>query len=74
MRFKGVKQNFLQADVETQKGSAGGPLLDINGNIAGIAVGSYFGPEEIAIGLNYFIPIGEALKALDIETGETGGT
>ncbi|MCB9990221.1 MAG: trypsin-like peptidase domain-containing protein [Rhodospirillales bacterium] len=68
MKFNGVKQNYIQADVETQKGGAGGPLIDENGNIVGLAVGYYSGPEETAIGLNYFVPIAEALKALDIES------
>lgn len=63
----GVQNDFIQADVEIHKGSKGGPLLDEYGNVVGIAQGSY--EEELVghgIGLNYFIPIGEALDRLHI--------
>ncbi|MCD8493918.1 MAG: serine protease [Alphaproteobacteria bacterium] len=76
-RLLGVQQNYIQADVETHKGSEGGPLLDEYGNIVGLTAADYgeFGPSDLkhGIGLNYFIPIGEALDRLDIlpppETG-----
>lgn len=63
----GVQNDFIQADVEIHKGSAGGPLLDEYGNIVGLTHGSY-DEEELkhGIGLNYFIPIEEALARLDI--------
>lgn len=66
MRFNGAKMNFLQADADVQTGSTGGPLLDENGNVVGMTEGIYLGPEETGIGLNFFIPIDEALKALNI--------
>jgi len=69
MRFEGVRQNFIQADVEIHKGSDGGALIDKNGNIVAMAVGSKTAPEDIAMGLNYFIPIEEVLEALDIRIG-----
>lgn len=69
MKFGGVKQNFIQADVTIHKGSGGGPLVDKNGNIVGMAVGGQAIQTEsgTGIGLNYFIPIDEALRALDIQ-------
>lgn len=59
------KQNRIQADVEIHAGNSGGPLLDAHGNIVGIAVEGY-GDDEAGIGLNLFIPIAEALEALNI--------
>ncbi len=67
MRFLGVRQNFLQADVEIHGGNSGGPLIDGHGNIVGMAVGATIAPPNKAgIGLNYFIPIAEALQVMDI--------
>jgi S1-C subfamily serine protease len=61
-----TRQSYIQADVAVQQGNSGGPLLDGNGNIIGIAVAGYNDPVGSAAGLNLFIPIGEALKKLDI--------
>lgn len=66
MRFLGTRANFIQADVEIHQGSSGGPLLDRNGNVVGLTVGALSGAESDGIGLNYFIPVGEALAALGI--------
>ncbi len=65
MKFMGTRQNFIQSDVELHGGNSGGPLLDANGNIIGMAVGGLT-DEGTGMGLNYFIPIGEALEKLDI--------
>jgi serine protease Do len=60
-------QPYLQADVDIYGGNSGGPLLDENGNIIGMSVAGYFvAGEDTLGGLNLFIPIGEALKKLDI--------
>ena len=61
----GSKQNFIQGDVATHGGNSGGPLLDAQGNITGLSVAG------IAInrndtGINFFIPIKEALDQLNI--------
>ncbi len=56
---------FIQSDVNILPGNSGGPLLDAHGNAVGIAVkglvdrGSY-------TGINFFIPIKEALARLNI--------
>lgn len=61
---------FIQSDVAIQGGNSGGPLLDKTGNVIGIAV-SGFG--SLNAGLNFFAPIADCLKYLNIEVtqGET---
>lgn len=61
-----TRQSYIQADVTIQPGNSGGPLLDGNGNIIGLAVAGYNDTPGSAAGLNLFIPIGEAFKKLDI--------
>ncbi|WP_119679922.1 S1 family peptidase [Indioceanicola profundi] len=56
-------QLFLQADVAIQPGSSGGPLMDGHGNVIGLTVS---GVGETDHGINYFIPIPEALERLGI--------
>jgi S1-C subfamily serine protease len=61
-RIAGARQDFIQADIPLKRGNSGGPLLDANGNILGLAQG-----EISADGaLNLFVPIGQALSALGI--------
>jgi serine protease Do len=61
----GTHQDFIQSDVNAQPGNSGGPLLDENGNIVGMTdIGTEI--DGNATGLNYFIPIGEALDALRV--------
>lgn len=66
VKFFGRRGNFLQADIDVYKGSEGAALLDEQGNITGIAAGSFEGETAHGAGLSYFIPIEEALAALDI--------
>lgn len=56
---------YIQADVDVQPGNSGGPLLDASGNVIGVTV---FGvqPAGGSIGLNFFIPIDQALAALSL--------
>lgn len=72
MKFLGTRQNFIQADAEVHRGSSGGPLFDAHGNITGITVGILSDNNQNGIGLNYFIPIAEALDALDIRLAGPG--
>ena len=74
MKFMGTRQNFIQSDVELHPGNSGGPVLDGNGNIVGIAVGSLATLDGDGMGLNYFIPIHEALENLNIELTDDKGT
>jgi serine protease Do len=56
---------FIQSDVNILPGSSGGPLLDAQGNVVGIAVRILF--VGAPSGLNFFVPIDEALDALNIQ-------
>jgi hypothetical protein len=58
------EQKFIQSDVNILPGSSGGPLLDAQGNVAGLAVSIVFAGAPT--GLNFFIPIDEALAALNV--------
>jgi S1-C subfamily serine protease len=62
-RFDGLE--FIQSDVTTVGGSSGGPLLDDRGNVVGMAV-SGFEAADVPMGINLFIPIGDALRSLGI--------
>jgi S1-C subfamily serine protease len=55
----------IQADVTIQSGNSGGPLLDSRGNVVGIC---FSGIGEFNTGINFFIPIEDALEKLRIET------
>jgi S1-C subfamily serine protease len=61
----GARQDFIQSDVTVQPGNSGGPLLDQNGNIVALADAGLMSNDN-STGLNYFIPIEEALNALGI--------
>lgn len=58
---------FIQADVDIYGGNSGGPLLDEFGNIIGLSVKGFLIAPDTLGGLNWFIPIKDALKALDIK-------
>ena len=60
------RQSFIQADVTIQPGNSGGPLLDGQGNITGLAASGYVDDSGSTAGLNLFIPIEAALKTLRI--------
>ncbi|WP_374469790.1 S1C family serine protease [Phenylobacterium sp.] len=59
-------QPFIQSDVVINGGNSGGPLLDENGAVVAVTVSSYQ-RGDIPSGLNLFIPISEALKALALQ-------
>ncbi len=58
--------HLIQADADIQPGNSGGALVDENGNVVGVSVSGMSGPGGGSIGMNYFIPIKEALGALNI--------
>ncbi len=62
--------NYIQSDVNVMGGSSGGPLLDESGNVVGMTVAG-IQAGDVALGLNYFIPILEALQRLGIRFGGT---
>ena len=55
---------YIQSDVNVMGGNSGGPMFDEQGNVIAITVAGLFGEGS---GLNLFIPIAEALRALNIE-------
>jgi len=57
---------FLQSDVDLNKGNSGGPLLDESGNVVGVAVMGVLIDGQVSQGLNFFIPIERALASFDI--------
>lgn len=56
---------FIQSDVNVLPGNSGGPLLDNNGNVIGVSVSALFFQNSPA-GINFFIPIHEALNSMNI--------
>ncbi|MFT5487183.1 MAG: serine protease Do [Paracoccaceae bacterium] len=63
-RLKRDGRRLIQADVPITGGNSGGPLLDQSGNVIGISVAGF--TVEDAQNLNLFIPINDALEALNI--------
>ncbi|MGH6910439.1 MAG: S1C family serine protease, partial [Phenylobacterium sp.] len=59
-------QPFIQSDVAVTHGNSGGPLLDEKGAVVGLTV-SGLAPEGSPVGLNFFIPIDDALRALALK-------
>lgn len=58
-------KRFIQSDVNVLPGNSGGPLIDSNGNVVGIAVEAIF-IGYAPSGLNFFIPVNDALTSLNI--------
>ena len=54
---------FIQSDAAITHGNSGGPMLDEKGQVLGLTVSGIM-PAGSPIGLNFFIPIDEALRAL----------
>jgi len=60
-------QPFIQSDVAVTHGNSGGPLLDEKGRVLGLTV-SGRAPDGAPVGLNFFIPIDDALRALALKS------
>jgi len=54
---------FIQSDAAINAGNAGGPLVDQNGNVVGLAVQKRFNGQDQGL----FVPIDEAMRALAIK-------
>lgn len=65
-------QRYIQSDVSIQPGNSGGPLVDASGNVVGISVMGLF-QGGVPVGLNFFIPIRDALDSLHVEAGKGFG-
>lgn len=59
------EKRYLQSDVAILPGNSGGPLLDGKGAVIGITVAG-LGAKGLA-GMNFFIPINDALARLGVE-------
>lgn len=58
---------YIQADAAVHPGSSGGPLVDRSGNVVGLTVAALRARGGgLAAGLNLFIPIGDALRRLNL--------
>ncbi|MCA9002658.1 MAG: serine protease, partial [Planctomycetes bacterium] len=62
---------YIQSDVDISGGNSGGPLLDEFGNVVGISVA---GVGPVSVGLNLFIPIEDALDALNLHVSGRSGS
>ena len=57
----------IQADVTINSGNSGGALLDANGNVVGVSYAAFSTrADDTSVGLNYFIPIADAMQKLNI--------
>lgn len=59
-------QSFIQSDVTVNPGNSGGPLLNAQGEVVAVTVLA-LRPESAPTGINLFIPIGDALRALNLK-------
>nr|WP_298686504.1 trypsin-like peptidase domain-containing protein [uncultured Dongia sp.] len=57
---------LIQADVTIQPGSSGGPLLDNQGNVVGLSQSGLTDETDHLVGINFFVPIADALRQLNI--------
>ena len=58
--------SYIQCDIDIAPGNSGSPLLDKDGNVIGIAVSGYLFHNSLT-NINFFIPIKEAFKTLNIQ-------
>ena len=58
-------KRLIQSDVNIEPGSSGGPLLDKSGNVIGLSVSGIM-VGGASTGLNFFIPINDALSAIGV--------
>ncbi|CAN2041901.1 Magnetosome protein MamE N-ter [Candidatus Magnetomoraceae bacterium gMMP-15] len=54
-----IFQSMLQTDVPINRGSSGGPLININGEVVGINMAIY-SPTGVYIGVSFALPINQA--------------
>jgi len=59
-------QSYVQSDVAISPGNSGGPLLDEKGEVVAMTVAGV-SVRGAMVGLNFFIPIGEALDVLALK-------
>jgi serine protease Do len=59
---------LIQADANIEHGSSGGPLLDAQGNVVGLSQMGLTDDGDHLVGINFFIPIADALQKLNVVT------
>lgn len=59
-------QRLIQSDVSINHGNSGGPLVNEKGQVVAITVSGMFA-SDAPMGLNFFIPIADALTALNLQ-------
>lgn len=65
--------DWIQADVTIHAGSSGGPLLDEAGNVVGLASWARVDEDGETKGLNFFVPLGDALRTLNVTLAGAAG-
>jgi len=60
--------SYVQSDVNVNPGNSGGPLLDEKGEVVAMTVSS-FRIHDAPAGINFFIPIGDAMDFLSLKPG-----
>ena len=58
--------DYIQSDVAINPGNSGGPLIDEYGAVVGISVSGVMYDRLVQQGINFFIPIKEAVTALGL--------
>lgn len=64
-----LRQTYIQSDVDIHGGNSGGPMFNNKGEVIGISVLGFINRQSGAqlSGLNWFIPINDAMNQLDIK-------
>ncbi len=66
LRVEGVLYpNLLQTDAAINDGDAGGPLINVRGEVVGITV-AYYIPGNHFSGIGFAIPINDAKRLLNL--------
>ena len=64
---------LIQSDAVIHGGNSGGAVVDRFGNVVAVSVaGIVLRDRKVGTSINYFIPVADALKFLDIELVEPG--
>lgn len=63
--------SFIQSDVTVSPGNSGGPLIDEKGQVIGLTDWGYI-PQGFPAGLNFFIPVRDALDFLNLDLAPAG--